>query len=260
MSELGLALVATLNQTNSEEEQDDEPKTKIKPLAQPEYEHPKSVCSGGGQPSSNWLPRRTATPTDSLPRFRMVAYTGAPMRIAGWRYPVVIDLAGMAIPSQSRPIRFSHDASAGVGHTDASASRRVNLWRRASSRVIQPPPAKWSLPVEERISVAGIRRRERRRIRVRQGTPNGDRERTRVRRPGQRRSQVDAQRNQLRGSGSRRSDQRERCRIGRRTSRTADEERTTWTSNDTHGRNRDGRSRGCNGRLGSNQPVTAVDA
>ena len=54
-----------------------------------------------------------------LPRFRMLAYTGAPMRIAGWRFPVVIDLAGMAIPSQSRPIRFSHDPSAGVGHTDA---------------------------------------------------------------------------------------------------------------------------------------------
>jgi hypothetical protein len=54
-----------------------------------------------------------------LPRFRMVAYTGAPMRIAGWRYPVVIDLAGLAIPSQSRPIRFSHDPTAGVGHTDS---------------------------------------------------------------------------------------------------------------------------------------------
>lgn len=57
--------------------------------------------------------------TPILPRFRMVAYTGAPMRIAGWRYPVIIDLAGLAVPSQSRPIRFSHDPSAGVGHTDS---------------------------------------------------------------------------------------------------------------------------------------------
>ena len=24
----------------------------------------------------------------SLPRFRMVAYTGGPMRVGGWRYPV----------------------------------------------------------------------------------------------------------------------------------------------------------------------------
>lgn len=57
--------------------------------------------------------------TPRLPRFRMVAYTGAPMRIAGWRYPVIIDLAGLAIPSQSRPIRFSHDPTSGVGHTDS---------------------------------------------------------------------------------------------------------------------------------------------
>src|SRR5512140_1378357 len=54
-----------------------------------------------------------------LPRFSMVAYTGGMMRIAGWRYPVVVDLAGLAIPSQSRPIRFGHDASSGVGHSDS---------------------------------------------------------------------------------------------------------------------------------------------
>jgi hypothetical protein len=49
----------------------------------------------------------------------MVAYTGNPMRVAGWRHPVVLDLAGLAVPSQSRPIRFGHDPLAGVGHTDA---------------------------------------------------------------------------------------------------------------------------------------------
>lgn len=53
-----------------------------------------------------------------LPRFSMVAYTGGPMRVAGWRYPVVVDLAGLSIPSQSRPIRFGHDMQSGVGHTD----------------------------------------------------------------------------------------------------------------------------------------------
>ncbi|MBE3098894.1 MAG: hypothetical protein IMZ44_17400 [Planctomycetes bacterium] len=56
-----------------------------------------------------------------LPRFTMVAYTGGPMKIAGWRYPVVVDLAGLAIPSQSRPVRFGHDATSGVGHTDRIA-------------------------------------------------------------------------------------------------------------------------------------------
>jgi hypothetical protein len=55
----------------------------------------------------------------ALPRFRMVAYTGGPMRVSGWRYPVILDLAGLAIPSQSRPIRFGHDPLAGVGHTDS---------------------------------------------------------------------------------------------------------------------------------------------
>ena len=54
-----------------------------------------------------------------LPRFSMVAYTGGPMKVAGWRYPVIIDLAGLAIPSQSRPIRFNHEATSGIGHSDA---------------------------------------------------------------------------------------------------------------------------------------------
>lgn len=53
-----------------------------------------------------------------LPKFEMLAYTGGPMRIAGWRHPLVIDLAGLAIPAQSRPIRFGHDPLSGIGHTD----------------------------------------------------------------------------------------------------------------------------------------------
>lgn len=55
----------------------------------------------------------------ALPRFSMTAYTGGPMKIFGWRHPVIVDLAGLAIPRQNRPIRFGHDASTGVGHTDA---------------------------------------------------------------------------------------------------------------------------------------------
>jgi len=49
----------------------------------------------------------------------MLAYTGGAMRVAGWRHPVVLDLAGLSVPSQNRPIRFAHDPAAGVGHTDA---------------------------------------------------------------------------------------------------------------------------------------------
>ena len=59
------------------------------------------------------------TSTGVLPRFRMVAYTGGQMRVAGWRHPVIIDLAGLSIPSQARPIRFGHDPLSGVGHTDS---------------------------------------------------------------------------------------------------------------------------------------------
>ncbi len=57
-------------------------------------------------------------PARTLPRFRMLAYTGAPMRVSGWRYPVILDLAGLSIPSQARPIRFGHDPLSGVGHSD----------------------------------------------------------------------------------------------------------------------------------------------
>ncbi|MCC6906294.1 MAG: hypothetical protein IT430_00005 [Phycisphaerales bacterium] len=56
--------------------------------------------------------------TTALPRFKMVAYTGSAMRVAAWRHPVILDLAGLNIPSQQRPIRFSHDPASGVGHTD----------------------------------------------------------------------------------------------------------------------------------------------
>ena len=54
----------------------------------------------------------------ALPRFTMTAYTGGAMRLEGWDAPVVVDLAGMAIPTQNRPIRLQHKATEGVGHTD----------------------------------------------------------------------------------------------------------------------------------------------
>jgi hypothetical protein len=69
--------------------------------------------------------------TSKLPRFSMVAYTGGPMRIAGWRYPVVVDLAGLSIPSQSRPIRFGHDmasgrlVAAGIVSRDTAAAKEI---------------------------------------------------------------------------------------------------------------------------------------
>jgi hypothetical protein len=49
----------------------------------------------------------------------MVAYTGGPMNVGMWSKPVVVDLAGLQIPSQNRPVRFSHDPNQGVGHTES---------------------------------------------------------------------------------------------------------------------------------------------
>ncbi|HID24726.1 MAG TPA: hypothetical protein EYP14_20325, partial [Planctomycetaceae bacterium] len=56
--------------------------------------------------------------TDAVPRFRMVAYTGDAMRVELLRHPVVVDLKGLSIPSQRRPVRFGHNMYQGVGHTE----------------------------------------------------------------------------------------------------------------------------------------------
>lgn len=48
----------------------------------------------------------------------MVAYTGAAMRLGIFPAPVVVDLAGLQIPSQQRPVLRSHDPEKVVGHTD----------------------------------------------------------------------------------------------------------------------------------------------
>ena len=79
-----------------------------------------------------------------LPRFSMVAYTGGPMRIAGWRYPVIVDLAGLAIPSQNRPIRFGHECGSGVGHTDQIRIEDGQLRPPASSPATRRPPRRSS--------------------------------------------------------------------------------------------------------------------
>lgn len=53
-------------------------------------------------------------------RFSMTAYTGGPMTLAGWRYPVVVDLAGLNVGDSSRPIFLGHqqDVDDVVGQTD----------------------------------------------------------------------------------------------------------------------------------------------
>ncbi len=57
----------------------------------------------------------------ALPRFSMIAYTGGAIRTLGFAYPVVVNLDGMSIPAQRRPVRFQHSAFEGVGHTERIA-------------------------------------------------------------------------------------------------------------------------------------------
>jgi hypothetical protein len=54
----------------------------------------------------------------ALRKFSMTAYTGGAMRLGGWPYPVVVDLAGMRVTRKSRPILKDHDRASIVGHTD----------------------------------------------------------------------------------------------------------------------------------------------
>lgn len=54
-----------------------------------------------------------------LPTVSMVAYNGGAMRVPGWMDPVVIDLAGVAVPTQKVAIRRNHDNDRTIGHTDA---------------------------------------------------------------------------------------------------------------------------------------------
>ena len=53
-------------------------------------------------------------------RFSMVAYTGGPMRIAGFSYPVVVDLAGLDLSRASWPVFVGHhqDIDDLLGQTD----------------------------------------------------------------------------------------------------------------------------------------------
>jgi phage major head subunit gpT-like protein len=62
-----------------------------------------------------------------MPRFRMVAYTGGLMRIAGFPHPVVVDLEGLAIDRQDIPVRLDHNPRQGVGHTHRVAIENGQL-------------------------------------------------------------------------------------------------------------------------------------
>jgi len=64
------------------------------------------------------LQAATADDGKTLRRFTMTAYTGGAMALAGWPYPVVVDLTGLVLGKKSRPILMDHDTGRIVGHTD----------------------------------------------------------------------------------------------------------------------------------------------
>lgn len=55
---------------------------------------------------------------EGLKKFKMVAYTGVAMKV-GFGWPVVVDLAGLKVPGQRRPILRDHDSTQIVGHTES---------------------------------------------------------------------------------------------------------------------------------------------
>lgn len=63
---------------------------------------------------------------EKLPTFEMLAYTGAAVDV-GWGEKMIIDLAGLTIPSQNLPIRLQHVALLGVGHTTEVKVDGANL-------------------------------------------------------------------------------------------------------------------------------------
>ncbi len=63
----------------------------------------------------------------AVPQFSMVAYTGGPMKIAGFSHPVVVDLEGLSIDRQNIPIRLDHNPKQGVGHTHRVAIENGQL-------------------------------------------------------------------------------------------------------------------------------------
>ena len=71
------------------------------------------------EPGGVTVQAATAADGKTLRRFTMTAYTGGAMALAGWPYPVIVDMAGLVVGKKSRPILMNHDTAQIVGHTDA---------------------------------------------------------------------------------------------------------------------------------------------
>lgn len=63
------------------------------------------------------LQLEAAQSDNALKRFDIVAYTGGAMNL-NQQHPVVVDLAGMTVPTETRPVFLQHDHARIVGHTE----------------------------------------------------------------------------------------------------------------------------------------------
>src|SRR5262245_1527612 len=59
--------------------------------------------------------------------FTATAYTGAAMRLDGFGHPVVVDLAGLAVPTKRFPTLRQHDPERIVGYTDEATTSAQRL-------------------------------------------------------------------------------------------------------------------------------------
>jgi len=77
---------------------------------------PELLCGGRGL---FVLEAADAANPGALPRVRMTAYTGVPMRLADFAYPVVVDLESLRVPRQQLPVLRGHDPERVAGHSTA---------------------------------------------------------------------------------------------------------------------------------------------
>lgn len=78
---------------------------------------PRSFC--GIAADDCGLKIEAAEGESKLKKFSMTAYTGGKMQLAGWRHPVVVDIAGVKVSRQDMPILKGHDDAQIVGHSTA---------------------------------------------------------------------------------------------------------------------------------------------
>jgi len=60
---------------------------------------------------------QAAESANRFPKFSLVANTGQPMRIEGYQFPVIIDLAGATWKKKKTPVIADHDPTRRIGHT-----------------------------------------------------------------------------------------------------------------------------------------------